>query len=120
MIVVGLLVLLAVGGMGIAGITTHNGRTRSSLFRLGVPGYHLQGRGSRLFFFGLLVGAVVMLGLSTIVAGLGRGFRLCPASRQLLTGSRQPASVLQEHNDQVIRDRDVPDGWSAATAQHAP
>jgi hypothetical protein len=39
MIVVGLLVLLAVGGMGIAGITTHNGRTRSSPFRLDVPGY---------------------------------------------------------------------------------
>ena len=39
MIVVGLLVLLAVGGMSIAGITTHNGRTRSSPFRLDVPGY---------------------------------------------------------------------------------
>lgn len=64
--------------------------------------------------------AVAMLGLSTIVAGLGRGFRLRPASRQLLTGSRQPTSALQEHNDQVFRDRDVPDGWSAATAQHAP
>ena len=46
MIVVALLVLLAVGGLGIAGITTHNGRTRSSPFRLDVPGYHLQGPGS--------------------------------------------------------------------------
>ena len=105
MIVVGLLVLLAVGGMGIAGIITHNGRTRSSPFRLDVPGYHLQGPGSRLFFFGLLVGALAMLGLSTIVAGLGRGFRLRPASRQLLTGSHQPTSALHDHNDQVIRDR---------------
>ena len=105
MIVVGLLVLLAVGGMGIAGITTHHGRTRSSPFRLDVPGYHLQGPGSRLFFFGLPVGALAMLGLSTIVAGLGRGFRLRPASRQLLTGSRQPTSALHDHNDQVIRDR---------------
>ena len=110
MIVVGLLVLLAVGGMGIAGITTHNGRTRSSLFRLGVPGYHLQGPGSRLFFFGLLVGAVAMLGLRTMVASLGLGFERRPAFRQLLTGSRQPTSALQEHNDQVIRDGNVPGG----------
>jgi hypothetical protein len=110
MIVVGLLVLLAVGGMGIAGITTYNGRTRSSPFRLDVPGHHLQGPGSRLFFFGLLVGAVAMLGLRTMVASLGLGFGRRPAFRQLLTGSRQPTSALQEHNDQVIRDGNVPGG----------
>jgi hypothetical protein len=110
MIVVGLLVLLAVGGMAIAGITTHNGRTRSSPFRLDVPGHHLQGPGSRLFFFGLLVGAVAMLGLRTMVASLGLGFGRRPAFRQLLTGSRQPTSALQEHNDQVIRDGNVPGG----------
>jgi hypothetical protein len=110
MIVVGLLVLLAVGGMAIAGITTYNGRTRSSPFRLDVPGHHLQGPGSRLFFFGLLVGAVAMLGLRTMVASLGLGFGRRPAFRQLLTGSRQPTSALQEHNDQVIRDGNVPGG----------
>jgi hypothetical protein len=110
MIVVGLLVLLAVGGMAIAGITTYNGRTRSSPFRLDVPGHHLQGPGSRLFFFGLLVGAVAMLGLRTMVASLGLGFERRPAFRQLLTGSRQPTSALQEHNDQVIRDGNVPGG----------
>jgi hypothetical protein len=110
MIVVGLLVLLAAGGMAIAGITTYNGRTRSSPFRLDVPGHHLQGPGSRLFFFGLLVGAVAMLGLRTMVASLGLGFGRRPAFRQLLTGSRQPTSALQEHNDQVIRDGNVPGG----------
>jgi ABC-type Na+ efflux pump permease subunit len=87
MIVAGLLVLLAVGTMGIARITAYNGTSRSSPFRFDVPGYHLQGPGSRLFFFGLLVGVVAMLGLSTMMAGLGRGFRRRPASRQLLTGS---------------------------------
>jgi ABC-type Na+ efflux pump permease subunit len=120
MIVAGLLVLLAVGAIGIARITAYNGTTHSSPFRLDVTGYHLQGPGSRLFLFGLLIGALAMLGLSTMVAGLGRGFRRRPAARQLLTGSRQPTSALQEHNDQVTRDRDVADDWSAATAQHAP
>jgi hypothetical protein len=102
MIVAGLLVLLTVGAMGIARITAYNGTTHSSPFRLEVPGYHLQGPGSRLFLFGLLVGAVAMLGLNTMVAGLGRGFRRRPASRQLLTGSRQQTSALQEQNDQLI------------------
>jgi hypothetical protein len=90
-----LLVLLAAGGLGIAGITAGNGGTRSSPFRLDVPGYQLPGQGSRLFFFDLLVVAAAMLGLSTMVAGLGRGFRRHPASRQLLTGSRQQTSARQ-------------------------
>ena len=102
MTVAGLLVLLAAGGLGITGITVRDGGTRSSPFRLGVPGYHLPGPGSRLFFFGLFVVAAAMLGLSTMVAGLGRGFRRRPASRQLLTGSRQQTSALQEPNDQLI------------------
>jgi len=102
MIVAGLLVLLAVGAMGIARITAYNGTTRSSPFRLNVPGYHLQGPGSRLFLLGLLVGAVAMLGLSTMVAELGRGLRRRPAFWQLLTDSRQQTSALQEPNDQLI------------------
>jgi hypothetical protein len=95
MIVAGLLVLLAADGLGIAGITARNRGTRSSPFRLGVPGYHLPGTGSRLFFFGLLVVAAAMFGLSTMVAGLGRGFRRHPATRQRQTGSRQQASARQ-------------------------
>jgi ABC-type Na+ efflux pump permease subunit len=108
MIVAGLLVFLAVGAMGIARITGYNGTTHSthsthsSPFRLDVPGYHLQGPGSRLFLFGLLVGAVTMLGLSAMVAGLGRGFRRRPAARQLLTDSLQQTSALQDQNDQLI------------------
>lgn len=101
MIVAGLLVLLAAGAMGIARITAYNGTSRSSPFRFDVPGYHLQGPGSRLFLFGLLVGAVAMLGLSTMVAGLGRGFRRRPASRQLPTG-RQRTTALRKQNDQLI------------------
>jgi hypothetical protein len=98
MIVAGLLVLLAAGGMGIARITAYDGTTRSSPFRLDVPGYHLQGPGSRLF----LVGAVAMPGLSTLVAGLGREFRRRPTSRQLPTGPRQRTTALRKQNDQLI------------------
>ncbi len=55
-----------------------------------------------------------------MVAGLGRGARRRSAPRQLLTGSRQQASALQEQNDRLIRDRDEADGQPAPTAQHAP
>ena len=68
------------GGLGIAGITACNGGARSSPFGLGVPDDHLPGPGSRLFFFGLLVAAAAMLGLSGMAAGLGRRFRRHPAT----------------------------------------
>jgi hypothetical protein len=68
MIVLGLLVLLAVGGLAA---------------RPGLLGHHLPGPGSRLFFFGLVLAAAAMSGLARMVAGLARGVRRPPAPRQL-------------------------------------
>jgi hypothetical protein len=66
MIVLGLLVLLAAGGLPA---------------RSGLLGYHLPGPGSRLFFFGLVLAAAAMSGLARMVAGLARGARRLPAPR---------------------------------------
>jgi hypothetical protein len=66
MIVLGLLVLLAVGGLAA---------------RPGSLGRHLPGPGSHLFFFGLVLAAAAMSGLARMVAGLARGARRPPASR---------------------------------------
>ena len=68
MIVLGLLVLLAAGGLAA---------------RSGPLGHHLPGPGSRLFFFGLVLAAAAMSGLARMVAGLARGARRLPASRPL-------------------------------------
>jgi hypothetical protein len=66
MIVLGLLVLLAVGGLAA---------------RSGLGGQHLPSPGSRLFFFGLVLAAAAMSGLARMVAVLARGARRPPASR---------------------------------------
>ena len=86
MIVLGLLVLLAAGGLAVSGMAT---RDDSAHFRAHFParsgllGYHLPGPGSRLFFFGLVLAAAAMSGLTRMVAGLAREVRRLPASRQL-------------------------------------
>ena len=72
MIVLGLLVLLAVGGLAA---------------RPGLLGCHLPGPGSRLFFFGVVLAAAAMSGLARMVAGLARGVRRPPAPRQLPGGN---------------------------------
>jgi len=81
-IVLGLLVLLAVGGLAVSRITT---RDRGAHYPApsDLPGYHLTGPGSRLFFFGLVLAAAAMSGTARMVAGLARGVRRLPAPRQL-------------------------------------
>jgi hypothetical protein len=81
MIVLGPLVLLAVGALAVSGITTGHGAHSPS--RRGLLGYCLTGPGSRLFFVGLLLAAAAMFGLARIATRLGRGVRRFPASRQL-------------------------------------
>jgi len=82
MIVLGLLVLLAAGGLAVSGITTRDDSTHSPAHS-GLLGYHLPGPGSRLFFFGLIPAAAAMSGLARTIAELAREVRRLPASRQL-------------------------------------
>jgi hypothetical protein len=81
MIVLGPLVLLAVGALAASGVTTGHGA--HSPARRGLLGYHLTGPGSGPFFVGLALAAAAMSGLAKIVTGLGRGVRRFPASRRL-------------------------------------
>lgn len=81
MIVLGLLVLLAVGGFAVSSITHDHGAYSPA--RSGLLGYHPTGPGSRLIFFGLVLAAAAMSGLARMAAGLGRGVKRLPASRQL-------------------------------------
>ena len=81
MIVLGPLVLLAVGALAASGVTTGHGA--HSPARRGLLGYRLTGPGSGLFFVGLVLAAAAMSGLARIVTGLGRGVRRFPASRRL-------------------------------------
>jgi hypothetical protein len=76
MIVLGPLILLAVGGLAVSGITTRD-RVHSPA-RSGLPGCHLPGPGSRLFFFGLVLAAAATSGLARMVTRVRR----LPASRQ--------------------------------------
>jgi hypothetical protein len=81
MIVLGPLILLAVGALAVSGISTRHGA--HSPARCGLLSYRLPGAGCRLFFLGLVLAAAAMSGLARIVTGLGRGVRRFPAARQL-------------------------------------
>jgi hypothetical protein len=84
MIVLGLLVLLAAGGLAVSGITTRDGAAHSRAHfpaRSGLLSYHMPGPGSRLFFFGLVLAAAAISGLARMVAGLAGGVTRRPGPR---------------------------------------
>jgi hypothetical protein len=82
MIVLGLLVLLAVGGFAVSRITIRDDGAHFPA-RPGLLGYPLPGPGSGLFFFGLVLAAAAMSGLARMIAGPARGVRRLPAPRQM-------------------------------------
>jgi hypothetical protein len=106
MIVLGLLVLLAAGGLAVSGITTRDDGAHSPA-RSGLLGYHLPGPGSGLFFFGLVLAAATMSGLARMVAGLARGVRRLPAPRRLPGGNAGPGR-LAAHFAGARQSRDTP------------
>jgi len=87
MIVLGLLVLLAAGGLVAGRIAASNGGAHSPA-RSGLLGYP-HGPGSRLFFFALVLAVAAPLGMAMMVARLEHGFRRLPFSRRLLNSSRR-------------------------------
>jgi hypothetical protein len=69
MIVLGLLVLLAVGGLALSGCTVRGG-AHSPADR-GLPCSRLPGPGSGLFFFILVLAATAVSALVSMAAGVG-------------------------------------------------
>jgi hypothetical protein len=74
MFVLGLLVLLAVGGLAVSRIIAGDGGAQSP-GGSGLLGYHVHGPGSQLFFFGLVLAAAATQGLAAVIARLGKPSR---------------------------------------------
>lgn len=72
MLVVGLLILAAAVVVGAAGVAPNTGVGHQLPGGFSIFGYHMHGSAGRLFFGGLLVGAVGMLGIVMVADGLRR------------------------------------------------
>jgi hypothetical protein len=99
-VIVGLVVLLVAVIVGFTGVLTNAGPVHLLIEKFSVFGYHVTGSTGTLFFFGIVVGAVAMLGLSVMLAGArrtagrGRGAR-----HQLARSQRETAHLNQERDE---------------------
>ena len=74
-IIFGLVVLLAAVILGLTGVLTNSGDGHALTNEFTVFGYHVTGSTGTLFLYGIVVGAVGMLGLSLLLAGARRTSR---------------------------------------------
>ncbi len=98
-VIFGLVVLLVAAMVGIVGVLSNAGPGHTLTANFSVLGYHVTGSTGTLFFFGMVVGAVTLLGLSVLLAGArrsaGRGH---DARRALRRPERETVSLSPDRD----------------------
>ena len=92
LVILGLLVLLVAAIVGLVGVLGNAGPAHPVTDNFSVMGYHVTGSAGTVFLFGIVVGAVAMLGLSVLLAGATRtAGRGRDARRDLARSQRETA-----------------------------
>lgn len=107
-IILGLIVLLAAVIVGLAGVLSNSGDTHELTNGFAVFGYHVTGSTGTLFLYGIVVGAVGLVGLSLLLAGARRTARRGRRARRDLTESRrETADMYQDRDHLAERERET-------------
>ena len=100
LVIVGLIILLAAAIVSIVGVLSNTGAAHPLTENSSVFGYHVTGSTGTLFLFGIVIGAVGMLGLSVLLAGARR-----TAGRG--RDARHEVARVQRQMAYMDRDRDA-------------
>ncbi len=96
-ILIGLLVLIAAVVVGVAGVAANSGEVRTDTSDFGVLDYHFTASAGELFFYGMAVGAIGMLGLSLLLLGVWRSSRRNSETRRELRRSRKEVAEVKRN-----------------------
>ena len=102
-VIVGLVVLLAAVIVGFTGVLTNAGAAHPLTENFSVFGYHVTGSTGTLFLFGIVIGAVGMLGLSVLLAGARRTAGRGRDARRDLQRSQRETAFLKRDRDTTAR-----------------
>jgi hypothetical protein len=97
LVIVGLVVVLVAVIIGVTGVLNNAGAAHPLTENFAVFGYHVTGSTGTLFLFGIVIGALAMLGLSVLLAGARRtAVRGREARRELNRSQRETAFVNRD------------------------
>jgi hypothetical protein len=101
-VIVGLVVLLVALIVGLMGVLTNAGPAHPLTENFSVFGYHVTGSTGTLFLFGIVVGAVAMLGLSVLLGGARRTAGRGRDARHELKRSQRETAFLNQDRDRRL------------------
>jgi hypothetical protein len=100
-VIVGLVVLLFAVIVGLLGVLNNAGAAHPLSENFSVLGYHVTGSTGTLFLFGIVIGALAMLGLSVLLAAAHRtAGRGRDARRERQRSQREAAFVNRDRDFQ--------------------
>ncbi|MBV6696634.1 hypothetical protein [Kitasatospora aureofaciens] len=106
-VIIGLIVLAAAVIVGVAGVLSNAGSAHALGHEFAVFGYHVTGSTGTLFLYGIVVGAVGLLGLSLLLGGARRTAHRGHARRGQLKKSRHETAAAVQERDDLIDQRDA-------------
>ncbi len=101
-VIAGLVVLLVAVIVGFMGVLTNAGPAHPLTENFSVFGYHVTGSTGTLFLFGIVVGAVAMLGLSVLLGGARRTAGRGRDARHELKRSQRETAFLNQDRDRRL------------------
>jgi len=107
LVIVGLIILLAAAIVAIVGALSNTGAAHPLTENFSVFGYHVTGSTGSLFLFGIVVGAVALLGLSVLLAGARRGR---DARRQVARFQRDMTVANRDRDTRLENQQRVDEG----------
>src|ERR1019366_3659874 len=119
-IITGLVILIAAVAAGVAGVLSNSGSGHPLTHPFAVFGYHVTGSAGTLFLYGIVVGALGLLGLSLLLAGARRTSRRGRQARRGLTQSRRETAAASQDRDDLIGQRETARAYTASTLGGAP
>ena len=107
LVIVGLILLLVAVIVGVAGVLANAGAAHALTHPFALFGYHVTGSTGTLFLYGIVIGAVAMLGLSLLLTGARRTSRRGKDARRGLQQSRRETAAAVQARDDLIDQRET-------------
>jgi hypothetical protein len=106
-IIFGLIILVAAVIAGVAAVLGNAGAAHAVAHPFSVLGYHLTGSTGTLFLYGVVVGAVGLLGLTLLLGGARRTSRRGRQARLGLRQSRRETATVSRDRDDLLDQREA-------------
>lgn len=119
-VIVGLIILLIAVIVAVTGVLANAGPGHPLGGNFSVLGYHVTGSTGTLFVFGIVIGALAMLGLSVLLAGARRTAGRGRDARLELRRSQRESAFLNRDRDQLLEEKRSGTDDGAAVASAAP